>query len=191
MRWAPTRNAPPASAEHLAANLATEEAAADALAAEQEEIRRALTDLVAEPDRFVEAQDRLREIEALLPSKRRTVDAIRQAIPLAEERERIGRIAAEIDEQARQTEKLKRNLEARYTKAATAYAEVCRDIKADADRWRSLRMSADTTKPRVPVNHFNAEMALRYDKFASEHSGLKSLIDDVIVRAWDGTVIFN
>lgn len=191
MRWAPTRNAPPASAQHLRDNLTKVEAEANTLAAEKEEIQTALSALVGEPDRFVDAQVRLREIEALLPSKRRTVEAIREAIPVAEGREHYERIATEIDEQARKSAKLQRGLEARYTKAAEAFAEVCREIQADADRWRSLRALADTASPRVPVPHLSAEWALRFDKFRSKHSGLISVCEDLTVRAWDGSALFR
>lgn len=191
MKWAPARNAPPASAQHLRENLEKAEAAATALTAELNEINAALPELMCEPDRFVEAQNRLREIEALLPPKRQTVEAIRQAIPLAEERERGERIAGEVEEQARQSAKFQRGLEARYTKAAEAFAEVCREIQADDDAWRQLRMAADTVKPRVPVPHRSAEWALRYDRFASEHSGLKSVTNDLVVRAWDGRILFK
>lgn len=184
------RNAPPASAQHLRDRLAEAEREANALSAEQEEIRGALPALIAEPDRFVEAQERLRELEVLIPSKRQTLEAIGNAIPDAEGRERRDRIAAEIDEQARQSLKFQRGLEARYTKVAEAFAEVCREIQADADKWRSLRMSADTVKPRLPVRQRSAEWALRYDRFASEHTGLKSLTEGLIVRAWDGSALF-
>jgi chromosome segregation ATPase len=190
VKWAPTRNAPPASAKILGENLAKAEAETNALAAEQEEIRSALADLVAEPERFVEAQARLRDIEALLPAKLRTVEAIRNAIPAAENRERRERIAAEIEEEARKSSRLQRGLEARYTKAAEAFAEVCRDIQADADRLRHLRALADTANPRVPVTYRSAEHALRYDKFAASN-GLKGLTAGLTVRAWDGSTLFN
>jgi hypothetical protein len=191
VKWAPTRNAPPASAQHLSDNLAKELAVTDALTAEKEEIAAALPDLILEPDRFVAAQTRLREIEALLPSKLQTVDAIRNAIPLAQERERAEAIAAEIAEHARQSAKVQRGLEARYTKAAEAFAEVCREIQADADRLRILRLSADTVKPRVPIRHQSAEWALRYARFASQSTGLKSVVEGLIVRAWDGSTLFS
>jgi DNA repair exonuclease SbcCD ATPase subunit len=190
VKWAPTRNSPPASARLLGENLAKAEAETNALATEQEEIRSALADLVAEPERFVQAQARLRDIEALLPAKLRTVEAIRNAIPVAEDRERRDRIEAEIEEGAAKSAKLQRGLEARYTKAAEAFAEVCREIQADSDRLRSARLTADTVKPRLPVTYRSAEMALRYDKFAGSN-GLKSLTEGVIVRAWDGGTLFQ
>lgn len=190
MRWAPTRNAPPASAQHLRDNFAKAEAEVAALAAEQEEIQAALADLAGEPDRFVQAQNRLRELEVLVPSKRRTADAIAKAIPVAEERERREGIEAEIQEQARQSAKFQRGLEARYTRAAEAFAEVCREIQADADRWRQLRARAECVTPRVPVPHHNAEHDLRYGKFATSN-GLKGLTEDLTVRAWTGEALFR
>lgn len=191
MSWAPARNAAPATSAMIIANLAKGEAELRALEDEGREIEEALPGLVAEPDRYVEAENRLREIGVLVPSKRCTIAAIREAIPVAEERERREVIQAQVDEQARQSAKLQRGLEARYTKAAEAFAEVCREIQADADNWRQLRARADTVKPRVPTPHDTAEMSLRYAKFASPNYGLKSVTEDLTVRAWDGSVLFQ
>ena len=191
MKWAPSRNAPPASAQQLRNSLAPLEAEVNELTGELEEIKAASPGLVAEPDKLVAAKRRARDIEALLPAKLQTVAEIRAAIPDAEMRERCDRIAAKVDEQARKSAKLQRNLEARYTKAAETFAEVCREIQADADQWRGLRAEADTVRPRVPVPHRSAETALRFDRFASPNSGLKSVIDDLTVRAWDGSTLFR
>jgi hypothetical protein len=173
----------------LRANLAKADAEVAELTAEHDEIQAALADLAAEPDRFVEAQNKLRELEVIRPSKQRTADAIRQAIPIAEGRERRERIAVEIDEAKRNSAKLQRGLEARYTKAAEAFAEVCRDIQADVDRLRHLKAVADTANPRLPVPFRSAEMTLRYDKFAGSN-GLKGLTEGLTVRAWDGSTLF-
>src|SRR5688572_9184034 len=100
----------------LRVNLAKEESALGALESERLEIEEALPNLVPEPERYVEAQDRLREIEVLLPSKRRTVDAIREAIPAAEDREERHALEAQIAERAKKSAKLRRDLRARYNK---------------------------------------------------------------------------
>lgn len=191
MKWAPSRNAAPASSDMLRASKEKKLAVIAALVAEDAEINEALPLLVNEPARAAEAELRLREIAVILPCERRALDAIEKAIPEAEDRERRERIQAEIEEQARKTARLQRGLEARYTKAAEAFAEVCREIQADADRWRYLRALADTVSPRVPVRHQSAEGALRFDKFASSHSGLKSLTEDLTVRAWNGDTLFR
>jgi hypothetical protein len=162
-----------------------------ALVAEDAEINDALPLLVNEPTRAAEAEFRLREIAVLLPCERRALEAIEKAIPDAEDRERRERIQVEIDEQARKSARLQRGLEARYTKAAEAFAEVCREIQADREAWSHLRLNADTVKPRVPTPHKTAEMELRYDKFASPNYGLKSVTEDLTVRAWDGSTLFR
>jgi hypothetical protein len=162
-----------------------------ALVAEDAEINDALPLLVNEPTRAAEAEFRLREIAVLLPCERRALEAIEKAIPEAEERERRDHFQAELDERVRQSDRLQRDLEARYTKAAAAFADVCREIQADADAWRGLRAGADCFKPRVPTPQKTAEMGLRYDKFANPNYGLKSVTEDLTVRAWDGSILFR
>ena len=191
MKWAPAKNAPPASAEHLRNNLANEEAAANALAAEQAEIEAAQPALVGEPNRYVEAQVRLREIEALLPSKRRTVDAIRQAIPAAEKREEKERLRAQIAEQQRKSAKLRRDLKARYAKAVGPFVEVLRDIKADEDAWRFLKVVAQGL--REPVDGNGAEWSLRLEAGAANGGSWwqGTVTDDLTVRDWDGRILFK
>lgn len=189
--WAPARNAAPATSAQLRASKEKKLADIAALIAEEAEISEALPLLVNEPHRAAEGEMRLRDIAVLLPCEKRALEAIEKAIPAAEDRERREAIQAQIDEQVRQSAKLQRGLESRYTKAAEAFAEVCREMQADADNWRQLRARADTVSPRLPTPHKTAEMALRYDKFANPNYGLKSVTEDLTVRAWDGSVLFQ
>lgn len=184
MKWAPTRNAAPASSDMLRANLAKEEAALRSLLDEQQEITEALPHLVAEPERSLEAQARLRDIAMLVPPKSRTIDAIREAIPVAEKREETERVQAQIDERLRKSAKLRRNLEARYTKAAEEFAQVIREMREDEQERGRLYLVGRPLGLNDPGQ--SAESALRYERFASTHSGLKSLTDGVRVLAWDG-----
>lgn len=190
MRWAPARNAAPATSDQLRASKDKKLADIAALAAEELEISEALPLLVNEPARAAEGELRLRDIAILLPCERRALEAIEKAIPEAEDRERRTGIQAQIDEQARKSARTQRGLEARYTKAAEAFAEVCREIKADAEAWAHLKLVADTVQPRLPTPHQTAEMGLRYEKFAGSN-GLKSVTEDLTVRAWNGDMLFR
>lgn len=185
MRWAPTRNTPPASSQQLRDAGAKEEAAIEALRAEDREIREALPLLLNEPTRYAEGDARLREIEALLPSKRRTLEAITRAIPEAERREDQERRQVEVDERQRKSGKLRRDLKTRYTRAAEAFAEVLRDIQEDNSEWHRLQLVT-----RGLNIGDTAEHALRRE-FASASTGLTSLTEDVIVRDWTGRPIFR
>lgn len=191
MKWAPTRNAAPASSDLLRANLAKEEATLASLESEQPEIEEALPGLVPEPDRYVEAQARLREIEVLLPPKRRTVEAIREAIPAAEAREERERFRTRVAEHERKSAKLGRDLKARYSKAAEAFAEMLRDIKADEDEWRNIRAVASGM--REPISGHSAQWSLRLESRPNNggSSWMGSVTDDVVVRTLDGRVLFG
>jgi hypothetical protein len=139
---------------------------------------------------YEDVEARACELRFLIPTKRDTLARIEKAIPAAAERDRRKRIEAEIEDQALKSAKLQRGLEARYTKAAEAFAEVCREVAADADRWRSARLSADTVSPRLPVPYRSAEMALRYEKFSTPN-GLESVTEGLTIRAWDGNILFR
>ena len=170
----------------LRANLAKGEAELHALESEGREIEEALPGLVAEPDRYVEAEKRLHEIGVLVPSKGRTVATIREAIPEAEEREEREALEKQVAEQAKKTTKLKRDVRARYNKAAEAYAAVLAEIKADKDECSRLKLVGSLKRPRVPCHH-DAEWSLRPES----NSWRGSVTDGVVVRDFDGRILFK
>ena len=115
MNWrGKVKNTPAASTAHLAINRAEIEAEIEKLEAEQTEIEQAFAELSVDPARFQEATDRLREIQATLPTKRYTLQLIAAEIPKAERREWLAKLAADKADLERQSDKLAKGLAERY-----------------------------------------------------------------------------
>jgi hypothetical protein len=87
MRWT-RKNAAPVTADALDTKATESRGQKVELECERDEIVSALPDLVSEPERALEAETRLREIEAELPHKRRALALIEAAMPEAERREK-------------------------------------------------------------------------------------------------------
>ena len=185
------KNAPPATASALEARAAELRDTVESDTRKREQLESDMPHAVADAVAYGSLRDEIDRLDASLRSDSKALVLIEAQIPVAQQRERRERVIAEVDEAARRSAKLQRGLEARYSKAAEAFAEVCRDIQADADKLRSLRALADTVSPRVPVRHRSAEMALRFDKFANSHNGLKGLTEGLTVRAWNGESLFG
>lgn len=172
----------------LRANLAKEEGCLASLESERQEIEAALPDLVPEPGRYVEAQDRLREIEVLVPSKRCTVDAIRAAIPVAEKREAKDGVIADREEQGRKSAKVRRDLAARYSKAAEAFAAVLTEVEVDNRAWELINFRGrEFDLPRQD----SAERQVRKEAGVRPNGCWYSLTEGIVVRDWTGRVLFG
>lgn len=185
------RTTPPATAAQLEAEAGQRRTKLAAMRSERDGLAARITDLVGDACHGP-AEARLAELEALIPVEGKVLARIEAAIPTAEHRERRQRIEAEIEEQARKSAKLSRGLAARYTKAAEAYAEVCRDIQADSDRWRQLNALADTVSPRAPVPHHTAEWAAHVEGGAVGRPQGGSVTEGLDVWSWDKlTLLFR
>jgi hypothetical protein len=187
VKWRPARNAPPPSAGDLRNGLAEAEAQLRALEEERAEIHGAIVDLVGDPGRASEAQDRLAEVEALIPVRRRTIETIRQAIPAAEERQARDGFRAEVAALNARTAQLKRNLSERFNAAAEAFAAVLREMEANAEEWRQVNARAQIIGE--PVGE-DAERELRRD-LPINRGGWSRIWADLDVPAWDGSLLFE
>lgn len=185
------KNAQPATAATLEARATELRATIECATLRREKLENDMPRAVADATAFGSLRDEMDRLDVALRSDRRALILIEAQIPVAEARARRERIMAEVDEGARRSIKLQRGLEARYKKAAEAFADICREIKADADQLGHLRALGDTVTPRVPVQYQTAETALRHQRFASPHNGLKGLTEGVIVRAWNGETLFG
>jgi hypothetical protein len=186
VKW-PARNSRPPSATALRASLAEAEAQLAPLEREYAEINGALVDLLGDPARSSDVQARLAELEALLPIKRRAVEAIRRAIPDAEKREEREAFRAEVAALTERTAKFKRGLPERYNAAAEAFAAVLRDMDANAEEWRQLNFRAQQFGE--PTGE-DAERDLRRD-LPINARGWSRIWADLDLPAWDGSLLFE
>jgi hypothetical protein len=151
-----------------------------------------MPNLVGDPVQRRQAEDRRAILEQAIGTDRRTLALIEEAIPAAKRRGKVAAIEADRAEQEPKTAKLCRNLEARYTAAAEAYAAVLIEIKADADAWEALNYravdlgiargdSAETrlrTRFATPIGSYNTS------------GGFTSIWRNAVVLAWDGSRLF-
>ena len=102
------------------------------------------------------------------------------------------RYQAIADDLRRRTAKLSRNLEARYTAAATALAGILAEMRANAEEWEQMN---PTARAEGLPGGDHAEFGLRRD-IQVPHGpigmggGFRSLTD-VDVRGWRGELIFE
>lgn len=189
MNWrGKVKNTPAASTAHLAINRAEIEAEIEKLEAEQTEIEQAFAELSVDPARFQDATDRLREIQATLPTKRYTLQLIAAEIPKAERRERLAKLAADKADLERQSDKLAKGLAERYERAAEALAAIVREIEADWDAWELMNMKLhDAREPGGWTAERRAREACgNFDAFTDA-----SIILDSHVVGWDGQPLFR
>jgi hypothetical protein len=186
------KSAPLPTAETLQAEAAGLKSRIAANIGEVSYIDGEMPNLLGDPAQRHEAEGRRAALEAQIGTDRRTLALIEEAIPAAKMRAKRAAIEAERVELERQSSKLMRNVEARYTAAAEAYAAVLSEIKADADAWEALNYRAvDLGIPRGD----SAETRLR-TRFAQRigsyntTGGLTSLWRNAVVLAWDGSRLF-
>ena len=195
MRWSIRKDSAAPTVDNLRASADALRAEVAELSAEAESIRDVLPQLITDPDYAAEAELRLRDIEVLLPSKRRSLDAIAAEVPKAERREALAGLETERQQLERVTVRLMAGLPDRYERAAAQFAGVLSEMGSNAEQWAQLEMRADGVFG-VRLAGQGAEARLRADlKGVSGgpmgHGGWVSLHEDMTVKGWDGKVLFE
>jgi hypothetical protein len=131
MDWSPRKNAKQPTSTNLRDSASEIALSISNLTAEAAGISQKLPGLIMEPDRAIEASNRLQEIETRLPHLRRQKEVIEAAIPDAEKREAIEDFTKRRAEQARKSEKLSRTIRDRYLKSAEPMIALFEEIEAD------------------------------------------------------------
>ena len=193
MSWARRQNAPAPTDAQLRTSAEIISAEVEALSGEAANIRDILPQLITDPIHWGNAESRLRDIEALLPTKRRTLEAIRAEIPRAERRVELEELEVKRADLDRRTAKLSVGLRDRYNRAAAQFAAILEEMDANATEWERLRMRADGLFG-VRIAGEDAETRLRKDLGQSGRmgaSGWQSLHQTACVLAWDGSTLFE
>lgn len=195
MLWAARKNAPAPTAANLRNSGENARSEIKALSDEAENIHYVLPQLVTDPGHAAKAESRLRDIEALLPTKHRTLELIESEIPKADRREQLDELEAERLKLERTTVKLMVGLPDRFERAAAQYATVLAEMGNNATQWGQLRMRADAVFG-VKIAGQDAEARLRAGlvrrgAMGSAGEDWRSLHEEALVEAWDGRVLFE
>lgn len=186
--WKPARNAPPPSADDLRANARPIRAEIEVLKENIRTIPDELSNLAGDPEEFARAQAALRDAQALLPIKEAALASIEAAIPAAENRGREAALRAEISEQRKRSNALKRDAETRYRKAVGLLAPLLTELERDNHAWDVLNMKC--RELGLPMDA-SAEKELRGEIGMRPGLGWCSVTENIVVRDWSGRVLFG
>ena len=177
MRWAPRLNAAPATSVELRNNRTMVEALDHLLAVEAADAAAiGLAD-----GRSLDAQRRIIEIERERAANARVLAGLDATIVEAEHREQRADLEKRLELQRRSSTRLRRDLQARYNRAAEALVAILAEMDADADACAALNAEA---RDEGIVGITAAELALRRDAKTGSF-GYQSLAR-ATVWSWNG-----
>jgi DNA repair exonuclease SbcCD ATPase subunit len=182
-----TRSTPPRTAAQLKASEAALKVEIPALEDEERDVQAALADLVGDPA-YEDVEARARELRFVIPTKRDTLARIQAAIPKAEKREELEAYKVDVADLERRTNKAARTIEARYTAAAGALADVLKEMAENELAWSRIGDRARDLGIDGTVGH-NVEFRLRRE-FTCGIRGFQSLHTTAKVDGWNGRPLF-
>ena len=143
------------------------------------------------PADYESVEARLTATRASLITKRGLLARIEKAIPEAAKEEKIAKAKADFADLDRKTAKLCRTLEARYTAAATALADVLADMQGNEDEWRRTNLHLhDLGLPAGKPAEHRVRTGVIGDPMA-RLLGTANLPMHALVVGWDGKPLFR
>lgn len=176
------RSTPLATAEQLRQTASKRRTKIAEMKTEHANIRDCVAELVGDPA-HEEAENRLAELDVLIPVEERILARIEAAIPVAEERERRTAFLEKRADLDRRTEKLVRRIRRDYPPAAASLAELLNEMRANEREWDALRDQARDLGEQG-IGH-SAEYRARGELAGARQLGVfKSILLEAVVPAW-------